>query len=485
MLQIRLSTVPPTEAGGVAKPVTYDNVTVACPDHLILADLPVAKGIGAPTAATVVKSVGRRSRRLLGERVHFCIRCDFPIAIYGRLSPCDHAFCLDCSRSDSICYLCDERIQKIQTIKMMEGIYVCAAPHCLTSFLKRADFEAHIHNTHPDLLQPVADREDGNEQEALSTKQPTASDSTVRPNSRHGFSPGSIPQLHDREDKAFRHQQPPRPIIQQHQPQQQPPFIAQMQKYPNESQVDSNAPPGFDRPAQPNRFQQSFDPHATPQESTEPYSEYPPPMNSTQPPNYAVPMNNQNQVLPHPYNVHPYQTEGSQLPFYGAPYEMARPDSEHEAGSDQGSLLGFPPGSSGGSMNFPPGYSQPWNGGMPQSFEAPPPTGQTTPDGFITNSNQDSHGKGGYYQGDYRQSPGGVQMTGPPPPSGINNNMDMRDGQGILAPQNMQFQHQRPPHHMQPYKRAKYYSGDQMNHEGQGYGGWQPENRDGFRNNQE
>lgn len=86
MLQIRLSKVPQAESGGGAvKPLPAESVTVACPDHLVLADLPVAKGIGAATAASIVKSVGRRSRRQLGERVHFCVRCDFPIAIYGRL----------------------------------------------------------------------------------------------------------------------------------------------------------------------------------------------------------------------------------------------------------------------------------------------------------------------------------------------------------------------------------------------------------------
>ncbi|CAI8612829.1 unnamed protein product [Vicia faba] len=72
---------------------------------MVLADLPVAKGIGTPSIGSLVRNVGRRSRRQLGERVHFCVRCDFPIAIYGRLSPCDHAFCLDCARSDSLCYL--------------------------------------------------------------------------------------------------------------------------------------------------------------------------------------------------------------------------------------------------------------------------------------------------------------------------------------------------------------------------------------------
>lgn len=82
---IRLSKQSSESGGGVVKPLPVDSVTVACPEHLVLADLPVAKGIGAATAATVVKTVGRRSRRQLGERVHFCVRCDFPIAIYGRL----------------------------------------------------------------------------------------------------------------------------------------------------------------------------------------------------------------------------------------------------------------------------------------------------------------------------------------------------------------------------------------------------------------
>ncbi|CAH2080499.1 unnamed protein product [Thlaspi arvense] len=118
MKLIRLSKNPSAEGGTVPKPVTLDSVTVACPDHLVLADLPVAKGLGSAPSASLIKIVGRRSRRQLGERVHFCVRCDFPIAIYGRLcpcllgvqildswNPCDHVFCLDCARSDSVCYL--------------------------------------------------------------------------------------------------------------------------------------------------------------------------------------------------------------------------------------------------------------------------------------------------------------------------------------------------------------------------------------------
>lgn len=85
MLQIRLKRDPSSEAGGGGKPLPAETVTVTCPDHLVLADLPVAKGLGVATSTSVVKLVGRKSRRQLGERVHFCVRCDFPIAIYGRL----------------------------------------------------------------------------------------------------------------------------------------------------------------------------------------------------------------------------------------------------------------------------------------------------------------------------------------------------------------------------------------------------------------
>lgn len=68
-------------------PGAAEGVMVACPDHLVIADLPVAKSIGAVTASAIsaARTIGRRSRRPLGERVHICSRCDFPIAIYGRL----------------------------------------------------------------------------------------------------------------------------------------------------------------------------------------------------------------------------------------------------------------------------------------------------------------------------------------------------------------------------------------------------------------
>ncbi|KAF8105116.1 hypothetical protein N665_0163s0086 [Sinapis alba] len=302
MLQIRLRRDSPTETGGGgggARPSPTETVTVACPDHLVLADLPVAKGIGSVTPTTVINPVGRRSRRQLGERVHFCVRCDFPIAIYGRLNPCDHAFCLECARSDSICYLCDERIQKIQTIKMMEGIFICAAPHCLRSFLKKPDFEAHVHDLHATLLlTDAADKEDANESDVQSTKQhSSASDSTLR-----------VP---------LRSQQP---SLLQRSPSLSKPQSGsgQLQSYPAEH-LDNSRPPGFET--------------ASPKPGIR-FPDYPPPpMNMMQPP---IPMN----ALPQQFSFPPYPTaDGSSQQFFsGAPFEMTRPEG---SGSEQGSALGY------------------------------------------------------------------------------------------------------------------------------------------------
>lgn len=83
-MQIRLSK-PASEGVAGTKSLPEETVTVACPDHLVLADLPVAKSLGSASETALLKNVGRRSRRQLGDRVHFCVRCDFPIAIYGRL----------------------------------------------------------------------------------------------------------------------------------------------------------------------------------------------------------------------------------------------------------------------------------------------------------------------------------------------------------------------------------------------------------------
>ncbi|KAG4936802.1 hypothetical protein JHK82_051020 [Glycine max] len=436
MLQIRLSKAPASEGSAGVKLSPVETVTVACPDHLVLADLPVAKGIGAATTASLVKTLGRRSRRQLGERVHFCVRCDFPIAIYGRLIPCEHAFCLDCARSDSMCYLCDDRIQKIQTIKMMEGILICAAPHCLKSFLKKADFESHIQDSHGNLLRPNADKEDGNESEAQSVRQSTASDSTARGPQRPVFSPGSNSQQHDLEDKSRRQtprEQPPSRQTQQ----PKPPYYGQ-QQHPSDTMSASvgGGQQGFHQqifdmqhpPQDPSQFadrQQAVGPEA-------PFPEYPA-MHPAQPSNVPL-LVTSNPMLnpPMTFGYPPYLNERAQ-PFYGAPYDMPRQDSGSDIGGDQSSLVGFPQGVPNG-PNFPGNYPQPWNSGM-----------------------------GGV---PFEQAQGGMVV-------------DPREGKGILAPQPMPLPPPPPPPSHMSYGKQNYYSGE-LGHDGQSYGGWQHDTRDSF-----
>ena len=75
---------PSTDNTGAKAPKAIGPSTISCPDHLKIADLTVAKSLG-PAKKCAVKIVGRKMCREKGERVHICTRCDFPIAIYGRL----------------------------------------------------------------------------------------------------------------------------------------------------------------------------------------------------------------------------------------------------------------------------------------------------------------------------------------------------------------------------------------------------------------
>ena len=40
-----------------------------------------------------------------GRRIHFCCACSMPAAIFGRLYPCLHAFCLTCASDMEGCFV--------------------------------------------------------------------------------------------------------------------------------------------------------------------------------------------------------------------------------------------------------------------------------------------------------------------------------------------------------------------------------------------
>ncbi|CAM6007348.1 unnamed protein product [Sphagnum balticum] len=131
------------------------------PPHLVGEDLALAKGLGTvstDSSSFVINLVGVKARRRPGDKVHICVRCNFPIAVYGRLDPCEHVYCLTCAKLDSTCFLCDERVVRIQKMDVLEGIFICGAPSCLRSFLARPDFEWHVADSHGPLLHPEPDQ---------------------------------------------------------------------------------------------------------------------------------------------------------------------------------------------------------------------------------------------------------------------------------------------------------------------------------------
>ncbi|GLT52682.1 hypothetical protein SLA2020_260060 [Shorea laevis] len=332
------------------------------------------------------------------------------------------------------------------------GDFNLCCPSLFEVFPEKTEFESHIHDSHADVLQPNAEKEDGKESEVQSAKQFVGSESTLRAPSRAVFSPGSDPQLHDNEDTArrlqTREQLPPRPIMQL----KAPPICGPVPSDPTEPQPDNSQPPGSERPGT-HHFQQSFDRQGTPQPESSQFSEkqqghmpenhFPkyPYMHSMQPPNFNMPVNS-NPVLP-PYGIHPFSTNRAQ-PFYTNPYEVARPNSPPDVTAERGSLLGYPPGPMGG-LNYSAAYPQRWNAGQPGvSFEA-----SAVNQGMVEGSNA----------------------------------MDPWGGKGITGPQPMQVQPPPPPH-MSQLKQDKLHSVIDMGHDAQGFG-WRHENHDNFGDNQE
>lgn len=71
------------QAGGINS-VTTKGPSI--PAHLVDTDLPLLKGVGTVfSEPCAVNFVGMKARRRPGDKVHICVRCNFPIAVYGRL----------------------------------------------------------------------------------------------------------------------------------------------------------------------------------------------------------------------------------------------------------------------------------------------------------------------------------------------------------------------------------------------------------------
>lgn len=335
----------------------------------------------------------------------------------------------------------------------MEGIYICAAPHCLKSFLKKADFEAHIHETHADLL-GLNEKDGGSENNAQNTSKPSSTDaqkqslqpevSTARAPPKPGLSPSSNSQQQEREERNRRHQSrdpPPRPPLQP----KLSPF--QNRQQPQSGDLPAENPPhGFDRPYNwfpqlptgPPPYQQNPDQFSAEKSSVVPFdASFPnfPPLPHQQ---FNYPVNtNPNQALAPTaqFPFAPFPTDGSQ-PYYAVHSEMPRPDSAVESGSEQLAAQGNQPPPQQAIGSFPDNMSRQWAMG----FMAVPfqqlQMGQGMPEGIGTP--MDHQAGVAFFPGDFGRMP--ESMMNPPPPGKGSEQQgglaaDRNDGRGLMAMQ--------------------------------------------------
>jgi len=63
------------------------------------------------------RDAGYVAQPTAGLKVHMCASCNHPIAVYGRIAPCLHAFCLACSTCMSECFLCSAPVAQVEVIR--------------------------------------------------------------------------------------------------------------------------------------------------------------------------------------------------------------------------------------------------------------------------------------------------------------------------------------------------------------------------------
>uniref|UniRef100_A0A0A9CJN5 C2H2-type domain-containing protein n=1 Tax=Arundo donax TaxID=35708 RepID=A0A0A9CJN5_ARUDO len=334
-------------------------------------------------------------------------------------------------------------------MKMMEGIFICAAPMCLKSFLKKADFESHVPEAHANLLQTNVEKEERNESDAPNISCASAGDtqrqsqmpemSTARAPPRPGVSPTSASHMQDREERSRYHQSGEQTPLRPQMLANPPSFHGRHSYPPGDTQAENNPPQGFDRPYNWSSQSHQENPGAgTPlrQESDHSTQDkqqmmpnapfmFPPIPHQ---PNFMMPMNMNQPLMPNAsFNYPPLQQDGNSQ-YFGTPFQMQLPD----AGSDQGSMLGIQP--SPGPLSFPEGLQRPWPMGLMGNPFQSMALGQGMADG-----SGDPQGVGGmaFMQAGF----GGI------PDGSMNPGMPGQADRGILAqmPMPMQMQMSLPP----------------------------------------
>lgn len=198
-------------------------------------------------------------------------------------------------------------------------MFICAAPHCLKSFLDRTEFETHVHKTHSDLGQTNINKERSNEPDAFNIPQPSSTDiqkqnllsesSTARAPLRSGFSLSSNSPVTDCGDSIRCHQSGD-------QPRQNPNLLW------NPPAFQANLPQGHSQP--PKNDNQSGLPQPPPPLQA-PFSGYLP-LPPHQPPNFAVTVKT-NQPLESGFARPRGMPLRSGLPFSASDYCSSVPES--------------------------------------------------------------------------------------------------------------------------------------------------------------
>ncbi|GAQ87582.1 hypothetical protein KFL_003620130 [Klebsormidium nitens] len=116
----------------------------------------ISRGLGRKGPVVGAALVGTPGSRKAGEKVHFCVLCDLPIAIYGLLVPCQHVFCLACANAlGKTCPRCSAAIQSVDAVRSPPGVLICGIPTCLRAFLSKPELLLHVHESHQDLFKPA------------------------------------------------------------------------------------------------------------------------------------------------------------------------------------------------------------------------------------------------------------------------------------------------------------------------------------------
>lgn len=97
--------------------------------------------------------------KCLSPRIHCCHKCvnQNPILVYGRMIPCKHVFCLECSRKEAVTKVCSRCKDKVTRVEQspLAAVYMCFdggkqydQSGCRRTYLSERDLLAHINHRH-------------------------------------------------------------------------------------------------------------------------------------------------------------------------------------------------------------------------------------------------------------------------------------------------------------------------------------------------